>query len=96
VELNKAPPVFEGNTTPSSSVSMQSLSPVASSSTTSSQSFDGFEISSSFSAKRVKLEENVIKLEQDFDDISKKPTDVEVLELPSPRKLGASRASTKK
>lgn len=85
VELQKAA-VLEGNATPASSVNMQAVSPVASSSTTSSQSFDGFEIASSFSAKRPKMESQAIKLEDIFDGFAKLPVDNDVEEVTFQRK----------
>jgi hypothetical protein len=65
---------------PPSVDSAATLSPVSSSTTASSQSLSGFEISSSFAPKRVKLEADPIKLEQLFEHYPRNPSEVSHIE----------------
>ena len=65
---------------PSSVDSAASLSPVSSTTTTASQSLSGFEIASSFTPKRIKLEADPVKLEQLFEHFPRKPSEVNVME----------------
>jgi hypothetical protein len=65
---------------PSSVDSAASLSPVSSTTTTASQNLSGFEIASSFTPKRIKLEADPVKLEQLFEHFPRKPSEVNVME----------------